>query len=147
MKREIALAGLALIIGLTTASAAEPDNAADRKKLNGVWKGWVVEGKGEQPNQRRMAITLTIKGDTITGVQADGKDLGEGTFTVRAVNGKGQMEATRTKNPGRGQIHKGIYSLDGDTLKWCVSNPPGREAPGELLSKTGQFLMILQKLK
>lgn len=106
-----------------------------------------MEGKGEQPNQRRMAVTLTIYGDMITGVQASGNELGEGTFTIHTVNGLKQIEVTRTKNPGRGQNHKGIYSLDGDILKWCVSNPPGRAAPTELQSKTGQFPMILQRQK
>jgi uncharacterized protein (TIGR03067 family) len=132
---------------MTVVQGADSDNAADRKKLTGVWKGWVVEGKGEQPNQRRMAITLTIKGDTVTGIQGDGQDLGEGTYTMRTVNGMKQMDTTRTRNPGRGQNYNGIYSLEGDTFKWCVSNPPGRGWPGELQSKTGQFLMILQRQK
>jgi len=146
MKRR-SLISLILLTGCTMIEAADSDNAAERRKFAGVWKGWVVEGKGEQPYQRRMPITLTIKGDTITGVQGDGKDLGEGTFSIRTVNGIRQMDTTRTKNPGRGQNYNGIYSLDGDTLKWCVSNPPGRERPDSLQSKTGQFLMILQRQK
>ena len=146
MRRRLILAGLIVAIGLISSTVAA-DDAADRKKLTGVWKGWVVEGKGEQAKQRRMPITLTIRGDTITGVQGDGKDLGTGTFTVRTVNGSKQMDATRTQNPGRGQNYNGIYSLDGDTLRWCVSNPPGRERPAELQSRTGQFLMILQRQK
>lgn len=147
MKRRLLVASLILAIALSVADAANSDDAADRRNLNGVWKGWVVEGKGERPNQRRMAVTLTINGNTITGVQSDGKDLGEGTYSLRTVNGTKRLDATRTSNPGRGQNHNGIYSLEGDTLRWCVSNPPGREAPSELQSKTGQFLMILQRQK
>jgi uncharacterized protein (TIGR03067 family) len=147
MKRRLVLSILILDITLIATGAANSDDAADRKTLNGVWKGWVVEGKGDHPNQRRMAVTLTIKGNTITGMQSDGKDLGEGTYSLRTVNGSNRLDATRTANPGRGQSYNGIYSLERDTLRWCVSNPPGREAPSELQSKTGQFLMILQRQK
>lgn len=125
-------------------TAAEPD---DVKKLVGVWRGFVVEGRGDRPNQQRLRIELTIKGDMITGRQDGGKDLGEGTFTLKWSKDGRHLDATRTRNPGRGQTYRGIYTLDGDTLKWCVSNPPGRDRPAELVSRTGQFLMILRREK
>lgn len=139
-----------LLVVLCLSCIASPLTAAeadDAKKLAGVWRGFVVEGRGDRPNQRRMRIELTIKGDTITGLQDGGKDLGEGTFTLKWSRDGKHLDATRTKNPGRGQTYRGIYALDGDTLKWCVSNPPGRDRPSELVSKTGQFLMILRKEK
>ncbi|MCE9531367.1 MAG: TIGR03067 domain-containing protein, partial [Planctomycetes bacterium] len=99
------------------------------------------------PRQRRMKIEVTIKGDTIMAVQDGSKSLGEGTFVAQVAKGGKNMNATRTNNPGKGQTYNGIYSLDGDTLKWCVSSPPGRERPTELVSKTGQFLMVLTREK
>jgi hypothetical protein len=58
------------------------------------------------------------------------------------------MDATRTRGPGpKSGNYLGIYTLEGNTLKWCVGNPPGRLRPSTLESKTGQFLMILTKDK
>jgi len=136
-----------LSFGMTHLSAADPVET-DRKKLSGSWSGWVVEGRGDNPKQRRMAIEVTIKDGKMTGIENGKKDLGEGTFTLKVNNNSKQLDATRTKgDPGRGQTYQGIYSLDGDTLRWCVSSPPGRERPAELQSKTGQFLMILERKK
>jgi uncharacterized protein (TIGR03067 family) len=123
--------------------------ADDLKKLSGVWKGWVVEGRGDDPKQRRIAIQLTIKDNTIIAIEDGKKDLGEGTFTIKHSRDGKQLDATRTKGPGSksGATYLGIYSLDGDTLKWCVGNPPGKARPDELRSKTGQFLMVLTRGK
>lgn len=135
---------LLVLLPLSSLIGAEAD---DTKALNGVWKGWVVEGRGDDPKQRRMSIELTIKGNTITGIEDGKKDLGAGTFTL-SKDGK-HMDATRTKGAGSkaGATYLGIYSLEGNTLKWCVGNPPGRDRPTELRSKAGQFLTILTKDK
>lgn len=109
----------------------------------------MVEGRGDDPKQRRMRIELTIKGNTITGIEDGKKDLGEGTFTVKHTRDGKFMDTTRTKGTASrpGTTYLGVYTLEGNTLRWCVGNPPGRERPSELRSKTGQLLMILTKEK
>lgn len=144
MPRRRLLTLVTLCVPFASAVAGEAD---DLKKLNGVWKGWVVEGRGDDPKQRRMQIELTIKGNTIVGVEDGKKDLGEGTFAIKHTSEGKQLDATRTKGQGGRGTYLGIYSLDGDTLKWCVGNPPGKTRPGELQSKTGQFLIILTRQK
>ncbi len=146
MKLSHPLALLTLFLPLSHFAAGERDDA---KRLNGVWKGWVVEGRGDNPKQRRIRIELNIKDNTITAKEGVDKDLGEGTFTIKHTRDGKHLDATRTKGPGskRGATYLGIYSLEGNTLRWCVGNPPGRLRPTELQSKTGQFLMILTKEK
>lgn len=141
MLRPLLLVVVILPLGLR---AGEADDA---KKLNGTWKGWVVEGRGDDPKQRRWRIELTIKDNKITGIEDGRKDLGEGTFAIKHTKESKQLDANRTKGPGASGNYLGIYSLEGNTLKWCVGNPPGRLRPEELRSKTGQFLMILTKDK
>jgi uncharacterized protein (TIGR03067 family) len=140
---------MALIALFSTSSSLVADEADDLKKLNGVWKGWVVDGRGDDPKQRRVQIELTIKDNTIVATEGGKKDLGEGTFALKHTKDGQQMDATRTKGPGskRAATYLGIYSLEGNTLRWCVGNPPGKARPGELRSKTGQFLMVLTKEK
>ena len=143
------LVNRSLIVALLIISDSSAGEADDTKALNGVWKGWVVEGKGDDPKQRRIRMELTIKGNTITAIEDSKKDLGEGTFTIKHTKEGKQLDATRTKGPGSksGSTYLGIYSREGNTLKWCVGNPPSRHRPGELQSKTGQFLMVLTKEK
>jgi uncharacterized protein (TIGR03067 family) len=126
--------------------AAEPDPTDDVKKLAGVWKGYVVNGRGEQPNQGPVKLEITVKGETILAVQDGSKDLGEGTYTLKFTKDGKHIDAVRSKNPGKGQTFLGIYSLEGDTLKWCVSTPK-KDRPADFITKTGQFLLILKRDK
>ena len=117
-------------------AGAERDGEA-RKELAGVWEGRVDEGAtGHQ---------LTFTPDHIAGKQ-DEKYLGEGGFKLDLLKQPRWMDATGTKGPQRGRRYLGIYALDGDTLKWCVSTP-GNERPTEFATKNGQFLLILKRQK
>jgi uncharacterized protein (TIGR03067 family) len=153
-------ASLAVVLSLMPVS-----NFAADAPLEGVWEGWVVEGKGENPNRGQLKLQLTITGNKIVGKNLGGAgggggrgggggggDLGEGTFTV-AEGKPNQMDSARVGGGGGGRRggggggYKGIATLEGDTLKWCVANP-GRERPKDFTTdrRQGQFLMILKKL-
>ncbi len=146
MRKFTPVVAAALIFCVTHAIGAETDPADDAKTLVGTWKGYVVDGRGEKPNQGPVKLEITVKGDTITAIQEGSKDLGEGTFTLKLAKSEKQIDAVRTKNPGKGQTFLGIYSLDGDTLKWCVSTP-NKARPTDFITKTGQFLLILKRDK
>jgi uncharacterized protein (TIGR03067 family) len=121
----------------------------DAKVLEGTWRGWVVEGKGETPDRGPVHLELVVRGDRITARRLDGKDgpgLGEGTFKLAVAGKLRTIDATRSSAPGKGRTHQGIYTLEGDTLRWCVSNPNG-ERPGDFVTKRGQFLLILKRQK
>ena len=76
----------------------------------------------------------------------DGESLGVGTYDVDPV--KKTLDAHGIKDPVSGKTYLGIYSLEGDTLKWC-SNSGSNKRPKDLsVSPTGShFLMILQRQK
>lgn len=119
----------------------------DTASLDGTWEGFVVEGKGERPNAGPLNLRLTIKGTKMTGYDIRGKrDLGEGTFQVN--RDRKQLDVTGdVVGAGRNRSYMGIYELDGDTLKWAVSNFQIRNRPAELVSRTpGQYLMVLKKV-
>jgi uncharacterized protein (TIGR03067 family) len=132
----------------SVAQESSPDSlAADMKAIQGAWRGWVVEGKGEQPNQGFVHLEVIIKNDTMTAQRLDRqKDaaLGEGTFKLALADKHKTIDATRTSTPGKGQVNIGIYSLEGDTLKWCVG-APNKDRPEDFVSRRGQFLLILKR--
>jgi len=129
---------LALAVATAHLAVAGKDDAEARKKLVGIWKGRVDEGA--------TGHLLKITASAITGRKDGRQDLGAGTFKLDLTTKPWRMDATRTKGPQKGQTYLGIYSLEGDTLKWCVSLP-GSARPTELATKDAQFLLILKRQK
>jgi uncharacterized protein (TIGR03067 family) len=122
---------------------------ADRKALQGTWRGWVVEGKSEKADRGPVHLELIIDGDRITAKRLEAAtplDLGEGTYRLSANGNVKTIDAKRTRAPGKGQSYAGIYAIEGDTFRWCVANP-NQERPTELVTRRGQFLLILKRQK
>lgn len=126
--------------------AAQEAGQAAREKLVGVWNGYVVEGKGENPNKGPVKLELTISKDLIRAKQFKGGkdfDLGEGTYEILLSKSPNHLDGNKKLGNGnRKQTWVGIYRLDGDTLKWCVGR---KERPLEFETKRGVFLLILKR--
>ena len=134
---------LALLVAATTCrhpprAAAQDPPSTEQKKLIGTWRGgW--------PNEKAPSYELVITADRITGKNLkDGTSLGEGTFTIDWK--KQTIDAKRSVDPGKGRSYLGLYSLDGNTLKWC-SNNGTKTRPTELTHKPGSdhYLLILKR--
>jgi len=141
---------LALSLCLCTGSAQAQTDAAERQKLAGKWEGWVVEGDGSQQSHRRQRINELV----ITAIQItakDGRDVGMGTgsFQLSSSGATKTIDATGTGGRTQGQTYRGIYQLQGDTLKWCSGNERAQSRPAEFKTNpgNGHFLMILTRKK
>ena len=137
-------------IALPTPATAVAEMDKDRSAIEGVWHGYVVEGTGENPDRGPVHLEISVTADMITAkdLKTPDKSFGEGTFALDADESPKTLDATGTAGQEQGKSYRGIYAIDGDTLKWCVGNP-GRPRPSEFVSKfgSGQFLMILQRQK
>ena len=142
----------ALLLGTAwSADEAKPpkqagDESQVRKQFCGFWKGFTVEGKGENPDRGPVKLELTITEKTIRGLQIknDGNiDHGEGEYTLDLAADPRHLDAAKTAGGGRKQAFVGIYTLEGDTLKWCVS--PQKTRPSTFETAKGQFLVILKR--
>ena len=102
----------------TSKDAVPSDRSKEREKLAGTWQGFVVNGKGENPNAGPVKLEVTITGDKMTAkdLQAGNKSMGEGTYKLDIA--KQTIDPTGTAGPEKGKTYQGIYSLEGDTLKW-----------------------------
>ena len=130
------LSSLVFVAFLAPWAVAADSDAEARKSLTGKWEGRVDEGAtGHQ---------LTIHAERIVGKRDGKQDLGEGTFQLDLTQKPFKLDALRTKGPQKGKKYLGIYALEGDTLKWCVSTP-GNERPTEFATKDNQFLLILKR--
>lgn len=144
-----ALFALAILAQSTLAQTPPPATAAadsfDPQQLIGVWEGYLVNDDGSKPSQRTGTVTLVITAETIK-TTAQGNQ-GEGTYHVSAGDGKfHHIEATGTAGHYEGKVYPGIFTLEGDTLKWC-SAEAGWPRPKELKTRfsEGRYLMILTR--
>jgi hypothetical protein len=122
--------------------------SAPEVDLNGVWRGFVVEGKGDQPDQGPVHLELTIKGNRITAQRLDGggSPLGQGTYriTTGRVN---TIDAMESRGRGKPRLYLGICQIDPDLIRWCVATP-GNKRPADFQTRgQQQFLLILKRQK
>jgi uncharacterized protein (TIGR03067 family) len=113
--------------------------------LNGVWRGFVVKGKGEQPDRGSVHLELTIKGDRISAKRLDGEggSLGNGTYTI-TVGRFYMIDATEARSRGKGRTYQGICKFGPDLMKWCTATP-GNPRPTNFETKGQQFLLVLKR--
>ncbi|MGD0897327.1 MAG: hypothetical protein ABR915_05785 [Thermoguttaceae bacterium] len=143
----------AAIMAAGAAAAQQGGNSGGTAKatagpnLDGVWRGFVVYGKGEQPNRGTVHLELTIKGNRITAQRLDGQrgSLGQGAYKL--TSGRlSVMDATETAARGKPKTYLGICAFAPDTIKWCVATP-GNTRPTDFETKGQQFLLILKRQK
>lgn len=131
-----AAATVAKASGTATLAGAEPKAPAGPT----VWRGR-IEGRGD--------IELTVNGNQIVARGSDqgrpSQSFGAGTFTMTGDGRSGNMDAVYTEGPQQGQTCLGVYQIEGDTLRWCVSNRNGQR-PADFATGQGNWLMVLQRV-
>jgi uncharacterized protein (TIGR03067 family) len=138
-----ALIFVALLMASTVGGISAPArqrSAEGRQELIGRWRGSMADEK--QPTMELVITAAKITGKDLR----TGDSLGEGRYSLDPA--RKILDAQGVANPVRGQNYLGIYSLQGDTLKWCSNNGSDKR-PATLVHNPGQgqFLMILKRQK
>jgi hypothetical protein len=146
--------GFMFLLALNVAAATMAAEAAKGKTaaasdldLNGVWRGFVVAGKGENPNSGTVHLELTIQGNRIVAQRLDGQGgpLGQGTYTITTARYY-QLDAVENHVHGKPRGYLGICAFGPDLMRWCVATP-GNARPATFETKGQQFLLILRRQK
>jgi uncharacterized protein (TIGR03067 family) len=126
---------------------SQDQDAAERQKLVGTWQGLVVNGRGERVDRGIAKLTEVVITPTKIRAKDDNVSFGEGTYKLDLTQTPRRLDPTGTDGQVKGRDFLGIYTLEGDTLKWCVSNP-GRARPTEYKTTPAvQFYMVLKRVK
>ena len=136
MKRKVSVA-LVIGFGLLVAAARAEDKPAktDKEKIQGTWALVSGERDGKPiPEERRKNSKVVFAGDKLTIHNKDNE--AEGTFKLNPDKKPKQIDVDLG-----GQQAKGIYQLDGDTLK-LANAKPGEERPKEFPKKEGSGLTV-----
>jgi uncharacterized protein (TIGR03067 family) len=136
----------ALLAALALAAPAKDDAAAkELEKLEGTWQLISAENDGKKmADKQAKNVRVTIKGGkhTVTfGEKPVAKDI---AFTIDPTK---TPKAVDDILPDGGMI-RGIYELNGDTLRSCVA-APGKDRPKEFTGKagSGQTLRVFKRVK
>ncbi len=131
-------ATLATVIGVGLLIAAPaPKEKSDSEKLQGVWVAVSFEEDGKSyTKEEGPRLVLTFDKDAFT-VERSGRTLLEGTFTIDPSQKPRAIDFTMTDERHKGDMHHGIYELDGDTLKWCRTGIDSKERPTDFVTKKG----------
>jgi hypothetical protein len=128
---------------------AEATKDGGRPPIIGMWRGWIVDGRGENPNRGTMQIELSITPDRIAGREVGPRgdsppDLGIGAYSLTGNAKQGFLDARYLTGPQTGQTCLGVFRFEDDVFYWCCSNRGNR--PNDFITSGGWWLMILRRV-
>ena len=131
------------------AANPEPDNEEanqDHAKLQGAWTMVFGERDGQAfPSEYLTNSERVVKGDE-TKVTVQGQLFMKAKFSLDPSKNPKTIDYAINDGPYAGQKMFGIYELDGDELKFCLSTP-GKERPTGFGTKPddGQTMTIWKR--
>jgi len=132
---------------VASTSGAPSDLARqDLDALQGTWRIESSVWNGVRERDVALRITLIFQGDKLTWVDKDGIAYQQDTIKLMPER---SPKAIDNWSKGRGQVVPGIYSLEGDTFRWCSAGGNNKIRPISFASKRGskQSIMVLRRKK
>jgi uncharacterized protein (TIGR03067 family) len=138
--------GLLVVAGAVAADTTDAEAAKkEYARFEGTWKFVSIEVGGEKtPENSFEKSRLILEGSHFT--LREGGGAYKGTFTFDLTTKPKQIDITFTEGPEKGKTSRGIYELDGDTYKICIS-VSGKDRPTAFVSKpgSGHILEVLHR--
>lgn len=137
---------LVAAVGVVAPAQSQGEEPAERERLTGTWQGFVVAGRGERTDRGPVKITeVVITAETIRA-RDDRMSFGEGEYRLDLARSPRRLDSSGISGDVKGREFTGIYTLEGDTLRWCVANP-GKPRPTEYRTQVGvQFYLVLRRV-
>ncbi len=142
---------LIAVVGMMVTDDKPKDEKAkkDQDAIQGAWKVASTEQGGVKSETEGGAdVVITMKGDGYT-VKMNGQEIEEGTFKLDHEKKPKTIDFKITKGNDKGKNQQGIYSLEGDMLRICVTQPEKDDRPKELSAKDGteHILFVMKRDK
>ncbi len=115
--------------------------------MSGTWVAVAAERDGK-PADEIKGNRLTFAGDTFA-IQRDGKTLYQGMFTTDRARTPASIDFHHTAGELKGKTWRGVYGLEGDTLR-IADNAPDMSKPRPTMLTTkadsGHILVIFTRI-
>jgi uncharacterized protein (TIGR03067 family) len=131
---------IVLLAAGTLSAGGQDANKKVLEQLQGDWQmEKAIQGGKPAPEEKVQGSIMTFKGEKITVKEAKRVNPEEVTFTIDASKKPSTIDIT----PPNDQAVKGIFQLEGDTLKLAFSRP-GSERPTEFAAPEGSQIVFIQ---
>jgi uncharacterized protein (TIGR03067 family) len=137
MRRASKAAVMLVAILLIAADKKHEKSTTDKDALQGIWE-YVSTTCDGKPYPVPIGVRISVAGDTI--VKTIEKKTYEHKYKLNPNKTPKEILLIAVKD-GKDEVSTGIYSLEGDTLKWCF-NRPGKPVPTRLASNNGDELTL-----
>ena len=138
-----------LILGTGVIAAfGQPAEEAQRQ-LQGAWTATQAERDGRTADDV-VGHRLALAGNRFRILSKDGKVLFTGTVRLDPSAKPASIDFEHGEGTLKGKAWKGIYALEGDTLRICDNAPnmdKGRPAAFEAKSGSGYVLITFKRAK
>jgi uncharacterized protein (TIGR03067 family) len=141
------MCSLILATGLVPAFAQPVEEA--QKTLQGTWTATKAERDGSAADDV-VGHRLSVTGNRFRIQSKDGKPLYAGTVRLDPSAKPAAIDFEHTEGALKGKAWKGIYALDGNTLRACDNAPnldKGRPAAFEAGRGSGYVLITFKREK
>lgn len=121
----------------------------DKAALQGTWKVTASESKGDKvPADELKNLYLLFRGNAIL-IREAGKTEDNFSFLLDPAKKVKEIDLTLKVGPQKGRIDRGIYEIDGNTLRICIQSNKDAPRPREFRSDAGSdlWLVTLQRTK
>jgi uncharacterized protein (TIGR03067 family) len=129
------------LVGLLAATPNE-----DKKpevNLEGTWAIKKMSNRGEE--MPTLAVFEFTK-DTMT-MKMPGDEIKLGKYTINSNKKPLELDIVRQDGDQKGMTIKGIFSMDGDTLKICLAEAPAVDRPKEFKVMKGEKFVYMELLR
>jgi uncharacterized protein (TIGR03067 family) len=138
-----------LILGTALAPAFAQPAAEAQRQLQGSWTATQAERDGK-PADDVVGHRLSFTGNRFQIQAKDGKPLYAGSVRVDPSARPAAIDFAHAEGALKGKAWKGIYALDGDTLRVCDNAPnldKDRPVAFEARSGSGHVLVTFKRAK
>lgn len=142
-----AMCWLIVAIGLVPAFAQPTEEV--QKRLQGTWTATRAE-RDAQAADDVIGHRLTLTANRFRIQSRDGKPLYAGTFRVNPAPNPATIDFEHSEGPLKGKAWKGIYTVDGDTLRVCDNAPnleKGRPTAFEAKAGSGHIFITFTRAR
>ena len=136
MKKCVLMALVAAV--MLAADKNKDDVKKDKDLLQGVWRAVAAESGGEALTLTKDSVTI-FENDTFAVKTGDVVQV-KGTFKIDTTKEPKTIDMTVTGGQvegDKGKVVRGIYEVEGKTLKWCAAEPGNETRPKEFATNTG----------
>jgi uncharacterized protein (TIGR03067 family) len=142
------MAVASVVLGMVAADEPKAGEKAAVEQLRGSWRPESVIESGRRLTGADLDVykgmTLTIQEGKSTLKAANGTVLSACELKLGPEPNPKTFDAKEVEGVGVGRIYKGVWEVEGDTLKWCFSTND-RPKGFEIKEAADFFLLVLRR--